>query len=66
MQTVYRAKVTKVTAAGPFVEVPQLGVGMEFGPCERLDGTVYTVGMSVLVAQVEGIVEDIVLLGKLI
>jgi hypothetical protein len=30
----YRGRVTRITVDGVFVEVPKLGLGVEYGPCE--------------------------------
>lgn len=32
--TIYRGLVTRVDALGAYVEVPKLGLGVEYGPCE--------------------------------
>lgn len=63
MSDLYRGKVTKVTANGVFVTVAELGIGMEFGPCET--GCFVAVGDSVLVTQVSGVKEDIVVIARL-
>ncbi len=96
-----RATVTKVDAQGVYVEVPKLGLGVTFGPCQVLlapfvadhtgrgeghshsdpDGNVglesvhrhplsggraaMRVGHEVLVTTVNGIKEDLVVLGRL-
>lgn len=63
MDELHRGRVTKVTNNGVFVTVPELGIGMEFGPCET--GCYVEVGDSVLVTQVSGVKEDIVVVVRL-
>lgn len=60
-KTLYRAKITRITNAGLWVEVPKLGIGVEFGPCEM---PAYEVKEDdkVLVGQVEGVTEDLVVI----
>lgn len=66
----YRATITRVVAGeGLYVIVPKLGVGVEYGPCQRLSnggGTIgYVQGAAVLVTTVNGVPEDLVVLGTL-
>lgn len=61
---IYRGTVTHVTAEGVYVEVPRLGRGMEFGPCEVPQHTLVP-GDRVVVAQVEDVLEDLVVLSKI-
>lgn len=63
MSDMYRGTVRKVVNEGVYVEIPELGVGMQFGPCETC---VYVeVGDRVLTTQVAGVKEDIVVVGRL-
>jgi len=68
--SVNRGTITRITASGVFVEVPSLGVGMEFGPLEQLStstaATTFVVGDRVLVASIGAIYDNLVILGKLI
>jgi hypothetical protein len=58
--------ISRNDAEGVFVEIPFLGPGSEFGPCEVVaDQTLMTRGTRVAVASVEGIVEDYLILGSL-
>lgn len=59
----YRATVTKVTDNGVYVQVPDLGVGMEFGPCETC--TYVDTKDRVLVGQVAGMKEDLIVLSRI-
>lgn len=72
----YRAVITRITAEGIWVIVPKLGIGVEYGPCQRLNDiqgvstggqttTGYAQGAQVLVSTVNGIPEDLVVLGTL-
>lgn len=59
-----RARVTNVTENGEiYVEVPNLGVGQDFGPCEVASGS-FEVGDRVLVGQIE-VSEDVVIVAKM-
>lgn len=63
---VMRGTVTKMTGRKPHVEVPDLGVGYDFGPCETATGGQLLVkGQRVLVVSVGGIPEDLVVVGVL-
>lgn len=73
----YRATITKVGADGIYVIVPKLGRGVEYGPCQRLrdeqtvsDGsatiTDYRPNQQVLVSTINGIPDDLVVLGALV
>lgn len=65
---VYRGQITRITTAGVFVIVPKLGAGVEYGPCSRLvgsGGTFYQQGTQVLVATINGVPDDLVVLGPL-
>jgi hypothetical protein len=61
----YRARVVRVDSDGVFVEVPDLGEGAEWGPLELLDIGL-EVGDQVVVGSISGVMEDMVLLGKLV
>lgn len=64
--SVMRGTVTKMEGRKPHVEVPDLGVGYDFGPCETATGgQVLQVGQRVLVCSVSGIPEDVVVIGIL-
>lgn len=65
MSTLYRATVVRVDSEGVFVEVPELGEGGEWGPLELL-GIPLVTGDDVLVGSINDIVDDMVLLGKLV
>lgn len=50
----------------PWVEVPDLGVGQEFGPCEMIaHPNLVVAGEPVVVASLGGIVEDLVVVGPM-
>lgn len=77
----YRATITKIGSDGIYVIVPKLGRGVEYGPCQRLaavtdvqggdyahsHGTVaqYQPQQQVLVTTINGIPDDLVVLGAL-
>lgn len=76
----YRATITRATPQGLYVIVPKLGIGVEYGPCQYsralLDviaaanhdhniQTVWPPGTQVLVTTVNGVPEDLVVLGAL-
>lgn len=62
---IYRAVVSKVTAAGVWVRVADLVPGFDFGPCQRV-GSAPSVGASVLVVDVgEAIDPDLIVVGTL-
>lgn len=63
MDRTLRGRVTRVEVDGVFVEVPRLGLGVEFGPCQRLVPVVS--GDEVLVSTVAGVKDDLVVLGRL-
>lgn len=68
-----RGTITRVVGRQAYVEVPRLGLGVEFGPCDvGLDpATALTAGdlpaalqgRRVLVTPVHGIPDDVVILG---
>lgn len=73
-----RGTVTRVVGRQVFVEVPKLGLGVQFGPCDVAwqspstgpggDGHTHplpalAVGMRVIVSPVHGIPDDVVVLG---
>lgn len=62
---VMRGTITKMSGRKPHVEVPDLAVGYDFGPCETTTGQLHVVGQRVLVVSVGGIPEDIVVIGVL-
>lgn len=62
---IMRGVVTKMKGRKPFVEVPDLGVGFDFGPCESATGQLLHIGDRVLVVSVGGIPEDLVVVGIL-
>lgn len=65
MSTVYRATVTRIDGEGVFVEIPAMGVGVEFGPCAMLPIRL-AVEDRVLVANINDVQEDIVIIGPLV
>lgn len=60
-----RGTITRIDSGNVYVEVPALGIGMEFGPVEFLGFPDYVVGDRVLTAIVSGIADDVVVLGRL-
>lgn len=62
---VLRGTIVRMEGRKPHVEVPDLGVGYSFGPCETATGRQMKAGDRVLVVAVGGIVEDIVVVGIL-
>lgn len=84
MDRILRGTVTRVDSQGVYVEVPKLGLGVEFGPAEvyglpMLGSTEPAAGHhhavvagqatlrprdKVLVATVNGVKEDLVVLGR--
>lgn len=70
MDSTYRGTITKVSGADVYVVVPKLGRGVEYGPCEKVvdvggTNTKYIVGARVIVSTVNGIPDDLVVLGVL-
>jgi hypothetical protein len=65
---VHRGSVTRVDAGGrPFVELPRLAPGHEYGPLEYVETpTPWEVGDRVLLAFVEGRGDTPVVLGRLV
>lgn len=72
----YRGQITRIDGQGIYVLVPKLGRNVEYGPCLRLrdnqpvsDGsatmTLYQPGAQVLVQTINGIPDDLVVLGVL-
>jgi hypothetical protein len=64
MKVVYRGKVTRVTGVGAYVEVPHVGTGYEFGPCEVPADIALEVGDRVVVGKIEEVDEDFVIIAK--
>lgn len=67
---IFYATVTKVEADGPYVEVPDLGVGLEFGPLESISSSAavpldVVAGDRVLVCTVGKIRDDLAIMGVL-
>lgn len=63
---IYRARVTRVAVDGVYVEVPEFGLGLEFGPLETVtDTAVLAAGHRVVVSTVGGIPDDLVIVGSL-
>lgn len=65
----YRGTITRISGTSIFVTVPKLGMGVEYGPCQRAkmrnDNTVdphYKQGQQVLLSTVNGVPEDLVVL----
>lgn len=62
----FRATVVSVDDDGlPYVEVPELGVGYEFGPCQSTAAGPWERGDRVFVQSVAGILEDVVIVGRI-
>lgn len=62
---IYRGKITRIDNLDRlWVEVPRLGIGMEFGPCETVAYDVLAPGDYVLVVQITGEKEDVLIVGK--
>jgi hypothetical protein len=66
MSTLYRANVTRVETDGVTVEIPELGVGSEYGPCPLLNVQTVNVGDIVLVGNLIDIPEEMVVFGVLL
>lgn len=67
---IYYGVVTKVEADGPYVEVADLGIGMEFGPLESISYSAsvpldVVAGDRVLVCSVGKIRDDLIIMGVL-
>lgn len=62
--TSYRGRVSKVNGTELYVTIADLGVDMDYGPCEVVEGQ-YSVGDFVLVNQIRGAAEDVVVVGPL-
>jgi hypothetical protein len=65
MASNYRGRITKIVNDLIYVEVPDLGVDQDYGPCEAINGS-YSIGDYVLVNQIEPAAEDVVIVGKLL
>lgn len=65
MSTLYRARVVRVDTTGAYVEVSELGSGVEWGPLE-MSPILVAVGDSVLVGSINDIVEDLALIAPLV
>lgn len=63
MSITYRANVTRITSDGVFVRVPSLGIGYEFGPMPAPSGVLLAVDDAIVVSNVEGTLEDLVIVG---
>lgn len=72
----YRGQITRIDAQGIYVLVPKLGRNVEYGPCLRVrddqsvtDGSatisMYQPGQHVLVQTINGIPDDLVVIGAL-
>lgn len=62
---VWRGRVTRVVDGYPYVELPRLAAGYEYGPLEALVSvSSVAVGDRVLVAFVEGRADDPVIVGR--
>lgn len=62
----YRGEVTKATAAGVWLEVPDIVPGAIFGPCQWI-GTAPAVGASALVVDVGELQSpDLIVVGELL
>lgn len=61
MDPIQRGKVTRATAAGLFVSVPALGGGDK--PAESFTPTPPAVGDRVLVALINGSIDDLAIIG---
>lgn len=65
-QQVLTGTVTRLDTNTAWVEIPALGPGMEFGPCEVVaEFSILAVGTRVAVAALEGMTEDYIVLGSL-
>ena len=65
--SVYRGSVVRVTTDyKAYVLVPSLGYKREFGPLDAPDGVSLVVGDRVVVSQVEGINEDLVIVSRIV
>lgn len=73
----YRATITRIGTDGIYVIVPKLGLGVEYGPCQRLRDeqtvtgggatmTHYSAGQQVLVTTINGIPDDLIVLGAFV
>ncbi len=68
VQSLNRGRITQVLTSGVYVEVPELGIGMEVGPVESLmpPETVYLPGDKVLLGSVSGVYDDVIIMGRLV
>lgn len=64
MQT-YRGYITGIGARGVWVEIPTLGAGVSYGPCQSIVNTDLGLQDRVLIAQASDDFEDLVVVGKL-
>lgn len=59
-----RARVTRVDDNGrAWVEVAELGVGQEHGPCDVLTGVTIAPQTRVVVAMIAGVPDDLIVVG---
>lgn len=61
---IWRGKVTRVGAVGTFVEIPARGMGLEFGPCQKLSDQPLVPGDRVCLASANE-PDDLIVLGLL-
>jgi hypothetical protein len=61
----WRGTVTRTDADGVYVQIPQLGDGIEFGPCQAAVGFILVPGDAVVVASIGPVKDDLVVTTKL-
>lgn len=62
----YRGRITRIIGNDVYVQVSALAVDQDFGPMELVDPQNYAVDDYVLVAQIDGAAEDVIIVGKLL
>jgi hypothetical protein len=64
--TNYRGRISRIIGNDVYVQVSALAVDQDFGPMDLADAASYSVDDYVLVAQIDGAAEDVVIVGKLL
>ena len=62
----YRGRISRIVGNEVYVQISTLAVDQDFGPMEMMDTGNLAVDDYVLVAQVDGAAEDVIIIGKLL
>lgn len=62
---IYRGRISRIVDDEVYVQVSELAVDQDFGPMEMINASGYSIGDYVLVTQIEGAAEDLVIIGLL-